>query len=75
MELMQAMWGYIVLILALDAAPDVAFIERVPSQADCTAKAQEWIGKAREWRVRSGLPPGSSIAICYPADTRLSTSH
>lgn len=65
------MWGYIVLILALDAAPDVAFIEPAASQAACAAKAAEWIGKAREWRVRSGLPPGSSIAVCYPSEVRL----
>lgn len=62
------MWGYIVLVLALDVAPDVSFIEPIDSEATCTAKAADWIHKAREWRQRSGLRPGTSVAICYPHD-------
>lgn len=68
------MWGYIVLYLALDVAPDVAFVEPIDTQAACVAKARDWIHKAREWRRRSGLPPGSSIAVCYPSEVRF-TSH
>lgn len=63
------MWGYIVLVLALDVAPDVSFIEPIASEATCTAKAADWIHKAREWRQRSGLRSGTSVAICYPADS------